>query len=37
MIAFALSSFLPAIVYYRNIKNTSSNNESKSIIPLGKV
>ncbi|MCL8226187.1 hypothetical protein, partial [Klebsiella pneumoniae] len=36
MIAFALSSFLPAIVYYRNIKNTSSNNESKSIIPLAK-
>lgn len=36
MIAFSLSSFLPAIVYYRDIKNTSSNNERKSIILLAK-
>ncbi|MCW9476765.1 Uncharacterised protein [Klebsiella oxytoca] len=35
MIAFALSSFLPAIIYYRDMKNTS-NNERKRLIPLAK-
>ncbi|SSN00488.1 Uncharacterised protein [Klebsiella variicola] len=35
MIAFALSSFFPAIIYYREMKNTSKN-EKKSIIPLAK-
>lgn len=36
MIAFAFLSFLPAIVYYNDVKNSPSNNKSTSIIPLAK-
>lgn len=36
MIAFALLSFLPAIVYYYDQKNTEFNNKSKRIISLAK-
>ncbi|WP_245759003.1 hypothetical protein [Xenorhabdus koppenhoeferi] len=36
MIAFALSSFLPAMVYFNDIKNTPSSSENRSKILLAK-
>ncbi|MDE9545083.1 hypothetical protein KKI98_19870 [Xenorhabdus bovienii] len=36
MIAFALSSFFPAMVYFNDIKNTPSSSENRSIILLAK-
>ncbi|CFQ96176.1 MULTISPECIES: hypothetical protein [Yersinia] len=36
MIAFALLSFLPAMVYYNDLEKASSNNQDRSITPLAK-
>ncbi|UJE00124.1 hypothetical protein FS592_16705 [Serratia plymuthica] len=36
MIAFALLSFFPAMVYYNDLKSTPSNNEDRNITPFAK-